>query len=1807
MDIQLMAGRRPMAGRRASLALGLAALLLSSSSLALGASLTWNGSSSGNWFTSGNWTPSSLPTASDQLTINSAGVNTATISSAGAAAQTINIGSSAGSNGALVVTGAGTLSVASNYLIVGDFGAGTLTVSAGGKITSAGGVVANNPSSSGTATITGTGSQWTNSFLSISADAGAVGRMRVEAGGKLSSSGNVMVGESSALADGQLIVTGSGSDFTMTGSIAAQFVIGATGKGDFQLLDSATATTIRTYVGGNVGTSGVGTATVSGGASWSTGNLFVGFQGKGDLTVSGGGKLTTTYTVGASTAANIVNGKVTVTGAGSQWKITGAYSNVPLAMGSISQTSELNVLAGGTVLIDSTASGFLNGDARIANAINSKAAITVDGGGSSFTTPYRLYLGNATNSTATVAVSGGGKLSTGYTNIASASDATATTSDMVTVTGSGSLWTINDTLGSGPSDLQGLTVGGAGKGVLTIADGGVVRVNGGTGTVGIGALAGSSGTLNIGAAAGSPAAAPGTLEAAQVMFSGSATGPMAINFNHTSSNYVFAPNIAGFGPLAGPAAVNILAGTTIFTSENAYSAVTNISPGAVLQLGNGGTTGSIRDGVVNNDGTLIIDRSADIFPRYAGVISGSGSLIKNGTGLVTLIGANSYSGGTTINSGELRIGNFDNDGALTGDYVNHAKLSVFFNGTPSYSGVISGEGSFQKTGNGTLTLNGAQTYTGGTLVSFGSLILGGDNRLASAGALTVNSGIFDLSNFSQTVGDLSGYGRIFVGAGSLTAGGAADTSFIGLITGSGTFTKEGTGTLTMVPSTTFSGTFTGTTNVNAGTLKVNGSMASSTFQVNSGGRLGGTGSLGATTVANGGTLLGVAGQTLTMASLTLNDTSSLSVSLGAANSMPLFDVTGALTLDGKLSVSDAGGFGNGTYRIANYGGTFTNNGLVIGSVPPGFNPGDWSIQSGSGAVNLLVASGAGEQYWDGANMTPGVVANGRGGNGAWDSSSTNWTNAAGDINAAWASQKAVFAGTPGTVTVVGAQTFTGLRFVSHPTDWTYTLAAGAGGALVTNSAATEIIVAADPGASVNNAIVNVGISGTGSIVKLGDGSLTLGVANAYQGGSTIKEGELVAAANGALGTGGVSVTGAPAATLKPVLRFAGPVSAGGLSISTQNGSVVFDNQSSAGTATITNQGDGKTVFLAGSSGGSAVITNQGGGSTAFRGDNASNAARIVNQAGGKVDISSFDAAGVCNCVSLGSVSGGGDILLGAHTVKVGALNLDETISGVISDGGALAKGSFAKDGTGKLILSGANTYLGTTTVNAGILQVDGSVGSADLAVASGATLGGNGSIGGVASGTVTIQAGGHHAPGASIGTQTINGDYRLAGTLDIEVDTASADKVVVTGTVDLTGGTLALHELTGTGWQPSQTYTIIDNRGAGAVTGQFAAISHVYAFLTPDVIYTGDDGNNVVLTLTRNAVDFSSVAETPNQSAAAGGIEALGAGNPVYNAVAPLSADGARFAFDQLSGEMHAAVPGLLLDESRLLRDAALARTGAAIANPGVRGFWMQGVGLARSLDSDGNAADVDASTGAFFAGVDATVADGWTLGFLGGISVTLLDVDDRASSAGITSVHLAAYGGGTVDSVQLKFGAGYSHHDIDTTRDPAFPGFSDQLKASYGASTVQVFGEASRAFDVGAMKVEPFAGLAYVHLSTNGFGEEGGAAALASEGIDNDATFTTLGARLSRKFTVDGSAVEARASLGWRHAFADLPAARLSFAGGDAFPVTGVPIARDALALQAGIDVAIGQASRLGFTYDGQFASGAMENAFKASFSTRF
>jgi fibronectin-binding autotransporter adhesin len=317
--------------------------------------------------------------------------------------------------------------------------------------------------------------------------------------------------------------------------------------------------------------------------------------------------------------------------------------------------------------------------------------------------------------------------------------------------------------------------------------------------------------------------------------------------------------------------------------------------------------------------------------------------------------------------------------------------------------------------------------------------------------------------------------------------------------------KLGEGSWTLTGNTTgLNGIFA----VNQGQLIVDGTMTNTGASVASGAVLGGSGAFGgAVTVAGGGTLLGVAGADLGFGSLVLGNTSRIDVALGTPSNAALFVVTGALTLDGLLNIEDAGGFGLGTYRLFNYGGALTDNGLVISGFPAGFNPGNWAIDAATtGQVDLLVVAGPGEQYWDGANMTPGGTANGRGGSGVWNDANTNWTNQAGTINAAWFGEKAVFAAAgPSVVTVVGEQAFTGMRFLGNGD---YRFDPGAAGALAIANAATEILTEQASGETTSVTIA-APIDGTGGLVKTGAGTLTLAGTNTYAGATAVEGGTLV--------------------------------------------------------------------------------------------------------------------------------------------------------------------------------------------------------------------------------------------------------------------------------------------------------------------------------------------------------------------------------------------------------------------------------------------------------------------------------------------------------------------------------------------------------------------------------------------------------------------------------------------------------------------------------------------------------------------------
>ena len=156
-------------------------------------------------------------------------------------------------------------------------------------------------------------------------------------------------------------------------------------------------------------------------------------------------------------------------------------------------------------------------------------------------------------------------------------------------------------------------------------------------------------------------------------------------------------------------------------------------------------------------------------------------------------------------------------------------------------------------------------------------------------------------------------------------------------------------------------------------------------------------------------------------------------------------------------------------------------------------------------------------------------------------------------------------------------------------------------------------------------------------------------------------------------------------------------SAGSASLVTNSGaSTTFLNSSSAGTATLTSNG-GDTSFTNSSSAATATVITNNGGSTAFTETSSGGQARFITNAGGAVVFGGLTTPGT----TAGSIEGAGRYRLGDEELTVGSNNLSTEVSGVISGNG----GSLVKVGTGMLTLSGADTYSGGTTVNAGILQL----------------------------------------------------------------------------------------------------------------------------------------------------------------------------------------------------------------------------------------------------------------------------------------------------------------------------------------------------------------------------------------------------------------------------------------------------------------------------------------------------------------------
>ena len=390
----------------------------------------------------------------------------------------------------------------------------------------------------------------------------------------------------------------------------------------------------------------------------------------------------------------------------------------------------------------------------------------------------------------------------------------------------------------------------SGTGGLTIS-GGTQTLTGGNSNTFTGATVIASGATLILSGSGSlPAStitADGTLDmsgasgsATFASLSGSGTvklGANSITLNNAADNFS--------GVISGSGGLTVSGGTQILGGANTYTGGTSVTSGATLQLGDGGTGGTVAGNIaVGSTSTLAFDYSGST--TFAGTISGAGGVNQLG-GTLVLTGANNYSGGTTITSGTLELGN---GGSITGNVTDNGTLAFNQTGSVTYGGTISGTGGVSQLGTGTLLLSAVNSYTGTTAIASGATLqIGAGNSIAASGSVADN-GAFDVSGTaSPQIRSLSGTGTVSLGAQTLQITNGAG-SFSGVISGTGGVSVGG-GTQTLAGTSNYSGA----TTVGGGTLAVTGSIASSSgVAVSSGGTLSGTGTVPGVTVASGGTI-----------------------------------------------------------------------------------------------------------------------------------------------------------------------------------------------------------------------------------------------------------------------------------------------------------------------------------------------------------------------------------------------------------------------------------------------------------------------------------------------------------------------------------------------------------------------------------------------------------------------------------------------------------------------------------------------------------------------------------------------------------------------------------------------------------------------------------------------------------------------------------------------------------------------------------------------------------------------------------------
>ncbi|EGX3498203.1 autotransporter outer membrane beta-barrel domain-containing protein [Salmonella enterica] len=919
------------------------------------------------------------------------------------------------------------------------------------------------------------------------------------------------------------------------------------------------------------------------------------------------------------------------------------------------------------------------------------------------------------------------------------------------------------------------------------------------------------------------------------------------------------------------------AGTLILNAENTYTGSTTISEGTLIAT----NVEALGTGNVTDNATLEMNTGGD----FDNAISGSGQVVKSGDETLTLSGANSYTGGTTISGGTLVASNVEALG--TGDITDNATLELNTGG--DFDNAIGGTGSVVKSGDKTLTLSGTNTYRGGTTISGGTLVASNVNALGSGdvtdnATLEMNTGGDFTNNIGGTgsvvkSGDktltLSGTnsytGGTTISGGTLVANnvealGTGDVTnnatlelntggdFDNAISGSGQVVKSGDKTLTLSGANSYSGATTisgGTliaTHVNAlgtGAIDNRASLlldASGQFTVTD-----------LTTESGGNTEIG-AGSTLQATTLTQKSDSTLTINLDSNTTDPVIHAASQVSLAGTLDITGVGDVLDSDPASTDDLDTFT---LIASDKTIA---GDFEKLTVAGMdadlADFITVDGriddTGKQY----ELTTALTWYADRDDAVTDAHGTfNLTNADGsfavntvleNVDATldpasatgWDGTSLIKQGA-GTLILNAENTYTGGTTISGGT-LVATNVDALGSGDVTDDATLEL----NTGGTFDNAI-----SGSGQVVKSGDETLTLSGANSYTGGTLISSGTLVANNVEALGSGDVTDNATlelnTSGTFDNVISGSGQVVKSGddaLTLSGSNtyrggttisgGTLVATSVEALGTGDVT---DNATLAL--NTGGDFINNIGGTGRVEKSGDQTLTLSGANSYTGGTLISSGTLVANDVNVLGTGDVTD--DATLELNTGG----DFGNAISG---------SGQVVKSGDDTLTLSGSNSYTGGTTISGGTLVASNveALGTGD--VTNNATLelntggdfinniGGTGRVEKSCDDTLTLSGSNTYTGGT-----TISGGTLIAS----NVDALGTGDVTNDATLELnTGGTFD-NAISGSGQVVKSGDETLTLSGSNTYTGGTTINDGTLVATSVEALGSGDVTNDAVLAL----------------------------------------------------------------------------------------------------------------------------------------------------------------------------------------------------------------------------------------------------------------------------------------------------------------------------------------------------------------------